>query len=253
MCFQNIRVIISSLILITSFSVSGKSIEAAPLKIAVASNFKTTMQKLVAAYQTKSSQKIILSSGATGLQFTQIINGAPYDLYFAADSEHPQKLHELGKSNRVFTYAIGQLVLWCQPKLLVSNKQCSEQLKAGEFRYLAIANPKIAPYGLAAQQTLEKLGLSIAFKSKLVKGENITQAYQYVYSGNAELGFIAASQLAKPANDNNQFWFVPEEMHQTLVQKAAVLNDSESSRDFINFLQSVEAKRIIQSFGYRVP
>ena len=223
---------------------------AEELRVAVATNFAATMRELASDFSRTTGHELVVSAGATGKLYAQIVNGAPFDLFFAADEARPQQLEAEGRAlaDAGFVYAVGTLVLW-SPQL---NFVDATVLSSAEFRYLAIANPRLAPYGAAAQDTLEALELWTSVRARLVRGENIGQTLQFVRSGNAELGFIARSQhqALRPAGS---FWPVPPDLHRPLRQRAAVLTDSPASREFAAFLQSPLARERISSYGYDLP
>ena len=226
------------------------SVFAGDAKVAVASNFYVTAQKLVQEFSTNSHHKVVLSAGSTGKHAAQIMHGAPFDLFLAADGERPELLIKanIGIAETLQTYAIGQLVVW-QPSAK-NGQELVKELKAGSG-YLALANPKLAPYGRAANETLEQLNLWNKTQTKMVMGENITQTFHFVASGNAKLGFIAASQLS--GDHQGFFWPVPSDFHSKIEQKMLLLNDTEASRAFYHFLRSEKARHIIRISGYQVP
>ena len=227
---------------------------AGEIRVAVAANFAPTLAEIVSAFEEQTGHQVILASGSTGKHYAQILNGAPFDAFFAADSARPILLEEAGIdiSNSRYTYAIGRLVLWSpQPGLVDSTGGI---LSSNHFRHLAIANPRLAPYGAAAQEVLEGMLQWENLQDKLVRGENINQAFQFVHSGNAQLGFVAASQLV----DNSKYaqgsrWDVPAELHSPILQQAIQLTNSEIVRQFMEFAVTPEAGKIIESNGYELP
>jgi len=229
------------------------------LTIAVASNFLATMQKLIAEYSGAGKPKIKVSSGSSGKHVAQIKQGAPFDLFFSADIARAKQLVDDGDAiaGSRFTYAVGRLALWGSGDIELGHQEVA--LNSPNLTHLAIANPRLAPYGVAAQQALESLGLWSELQSKLVRGENINQAYQFVASGNAQLGFVSYAQVIA-TNINNQdanaqagFWLIPKTHHDAIEQQAVALKESLAVKDFIEFIQSAAAKRIIQESGYEVP
>jgi len=227
------------------------TINADVLKVAVASNFAATMTVLAKHFEKKTGNQVKLIFGSTGKHYAQIRNGAPFDAFFAADVRRPVLLEEEGitvpKSR--FTYAIGKLVLWSPKENVVDSS--GKVLKQGRFRHLAIANPTIAPYGRAAREVLQSLGLWESMKGKIVRGENISQSYQFVNSGNAELGFVAYSQLKFPNQRmNGSYWKVPQALYTPIEQQAVLIKDSEAGRSFLSYIQSKEALMIIKDRGY---
>lgn len=224
---------------------------AAELRVAVASNFTRTMTSLIQQFEAKTGQKVKLVFGSTGKHYAQIRNGAPFDAFFAADIKRPKLLEEEGITvpGSRFTYAIGKLMLW-SPEVDVVDSS-GKVLEQGGFRYLAIANPKLAPYGRAAREVLQSRGLWEGMKGKIVRGENISQSYQFVNSGNAELGFVAYSQLKHPGQRiNGSYWKIPQALYTPIEQQAVLIKDSEAGRRFLSYIQSKEALMIINDHGY---
>lgn len=246
--------LIQSLLLSFSLFVSS-SVLGETLHIAVASNFIGPMKALIKEFETQTNHKVKASYGSSGKIYAQILHGAPYDLFFSADQDKPKQLEEQGLAvqGSRFTYAQGQLVLWSFKDSAIRNKQ---RLKSGDFSRLAIANPKLAPYGLAAKQVLKSLNLEAATKSKLIVGENISQAYQFVSSGNADLGFVALSQVRPTLNSvSNRYWKVSDDLYEAIKQDAVVLSSSRKKQvalGFISYMQSSEAIKIIEKSGYRL-
>jgi len=224
--------------------------------IAVASNFLRTLNRIVEPFTARTGYTLLISAGSTGRLFAQIVNGAPFELFLAADADRPRRLvaRHLGIAGSRTTYARGQLALW-NGGHGDGKGNCLQTLKDGTFKRLAIANPQTAPYGLAARQTLEKLGRWQAVADKLVRGGNIAQTYQYVATGNAALAFVALSQLRGPgANRNGCRWLVPETMHAPIEQQVVLLNKGKgnaAARAFLAYLTGPEAGVIIRRFGYQ--
>ena len=229
-------------------------LRAESVRVAVASNFRDTLQQIAAEFERQSPHAVVLSSGSTGKHYAQIVNGAPFDLFFAADAERPAQLeteNRCVKGSR-FTYAIGRLVLWSPDEDRVDPE--GAVLGRLEYRHLAIANPDLAPYGRAARETLQALGLWDRLRGKLVTGENIGQAYQFVKSGNAELGFVARSQLHRVgAAAGGSRWEVPEALHQPIEQQAVLLRPGPAAESFLAFMRGEKALEIIRAHGYGVP
>ncbi|MCW8963810.1 MAG: molybdate ABC transporter substrate-binding protein [Gammaproteobacteria bacterium] len=227
---------------------------AAEIRVAVASNFADTMQSIATRFEARTDHKVTLISGSTGKHYAQIVNGAPFDAFFAADSRRPETLEKQGvilPGNR-FTYAIGKLVLWSPEAAYVDTE--GNILQGREFRFLAIANPKLAPYGKAAQEVLQARGLWKALQERLVRGENINQAFQFVSSGNAELGFVAYSQVRRPGESiKGSYWVVPQALYIRIQQQAVFLTDNEATRALRLFVQSDEVLELIQNNGYDAP
>lgn len=233
----------------------GGMAQAAEVKVAVAANFTAPMQQIAAAFERDTGHKAVLAFGATGAFATQIRNGAPFEILLAADDSTPAKLAAEGLALPAsrFTYAIGRLVLWSAQTGLVDER--GEILrKPAAFERLAVANPKLAPYGEAAVETLNKLGLHETLKPKFVQGENIAQTYQFVASGNAALGFVALSQVQSGGSiSKGSAWIVPAELHAPILQDAVLLKpglDKPAAEALLRYLRSEPALRIIAGFGY---
>ena len=227
---------------------------AEQVSVAVAANFTAPMQKIAAAFEADTGHKADLSFGATGKFYAQITHGAPFQILLAADDATPAKLEREGKvvANTRFTYAIGTLVLWsAQPGYVDAQ---GAVLKTGDFNYLALANPKLAPYGLAATQAMDKLGVTAAVQPRWVQGENIAQTYQFVATGNAQLGFVALSQvMADGKMTRGSAWQVPGDLHDPIRQDAALLapgKDNAAAIALLQYLRTEKARAIIQSYGY---
>lgn len=226
------------------------------INVAVASNFSHTLQTLAGDFKIKTGHQLRVSSASTGKLYTQINHGAPFDIFMASDEDRPNRLITEGKASAELSrvYAIGRLVLISNIK---AKKACQEVLDSPALKRLAIANPKTAPYGLAAQQTLEKLRRWKTLRSKLVMGENIAQTLQFVATGNAGAGFVAQSMLRQGAEINPACeWEVPADMHEPIKQKMLVLTKSSNKPAVIAFwhyMQTDAAKTIIKNSGYNVP
>lgn len=243
-----------SLILGFLFSSVSAFVSAETVHVAVAANFVEPLKNISAQFEKSSGNQIMISSGATGKLYAQIKNGAPYDILLAADSKTPAKLESenaIVPGSR-FTYAIGKLALWSAKPGYVDNK--GEILKKQPFKHIAIANPKLAPYGLAAQQTLEKMGIWQALQPKFVQGENIGQTYQFVATGNAELGFVALSQIYKNGKvKSGSAWIVDSNDYQPIKQDAVLLKHAQNNAAaaaFMKYLKSNAAYKVLQSYGY---
>lgn len=241
--------------LLLALSISFPSLSVADeVRVAVASNFAPVLEKLAAAFEQQSGHSISIISGASGQHYTQIINGAPYDVFLSADDERPALLLQQGRGidNSVFTYAIGQLVLWSADAQLVDAE--GAVLQAGKFDHIALANPKLAPYGAAAEQVLRDLDVWDALQRKIVMGENITQTLQFVATGNAELGFIARSQwLETDAEHKGSVWEIPLALYKPIVQQGVLLRETAAATELKNFLQGESARAVIEDAGYAVP
>jgi molybdate transport system substrate-binding protein len=227
---------------------------AGEVHVAVAANFTAPMNRIAASFDQDTGHKAKLAFGSTGMFYAQIRNGAPFDVLLSADDETPAKLAREGvaESASRFTYAIGTLVLWSSRPGFVDAK--GEVLHRASYSKLALANPKTAPYGRAAVETLTKLGLMSAAEPKFVQGENIAQTFQFVSSGNAELGFVALSQVMKDgAVQDGSAWIVPADMHQPIRQDAVLLTTAQgnvAARSLLDYLKGDKARQIIRSFGY---
>ncbi len=227
---------------------------AGEVQVAVAANFTAPMKIIAAEFEKSTGDKAVLSFGGTGKFYAQIKNGAPFEVLLAADDEIPARLEQegLGEKGSRFTYAIGKLMLWSDKKGYVDAK--GEVLTGGKYAHLAIASPKLAPYGAAAQEVLSRMGLLTAVESKLVQGENIGQTYQFVKSGNAELGFIALSQVYENGKlKEGSGWMVPAEYYSPIRQDAVVLakgKDNPAATGLLRFMKSEKARAVIRSFGY---
>ena len=227
---------------------------AGEVSVAAASNFTAPMKVIAQAFERDTGHKVILSFGATGQFYAQIKNGAPFAVLLAADDETPARLEREGVAvpGTRFTYATGKLVLWSKKADLVDDK--GEVLKTGKFDKLALANPKLAPYGAAAMQVLEKLNLTKRLGPKLVEASNIGQTFQFVSSGNAALGFVALSQVFENGKlKEGSGWVVPSNLYSPIKQDAVLLTSGKANaaaQDLLQYLRSDKAKAIIVSFGY---
>ncbi|WP_317930773.1 molybdate ABC transporter substrate-binding protein [Halioxenophilus sp. WMMB6] len=250
---RHTRQLLSKRGLITLLAIGTLNTAAADTtNIAVAANFTAAAKALAEQFQQRSEHRVKFSFGSTGKLYTQIINGAPFDAFLSADELRTGQLTAQGQAVAAseFTYAVGQLALYSiDPNL---NLQAGAILSTPDkMSRLAIANPKTAPYGAAAQAALEKLELWSALTSKLVQGDNIAQTYQFVSTGNATVGFVALAQIYKDANAN--YWPVPEMLHPPLRQNAVLLargSSNPATLAFLEFLKSTPARELIASYGY---
>lgn len=242
----------STLLLCLPFTASADEV-----RVAVAANFTAPMQKIAEAFARDTGHRAVLAFGATGKFYAQINNGAPFDVLLAADEQTPQRLEDEGQgvTGSRFTYAVGSLVLWSAREGYVDPQ--GRVLADGDFRHLALANPKTAPYGAAALQTLEKLSLRERLQPRFVQGENIAQTHQFVASGNAELGFIALSQVIEDGRiARGSAWRVPADQHQPIRQDALLLQRGEhnpAARALLDYLKGASAVALIRAYGYEVP
>lgn len=228
------------------------------LTVAVASNFQRTATAIATEFSNSSGIPVRISAGSTGKLYAQIVHGAPYDVFLAADSARPKRLEDDGVavagSRR--TYAIGSLLLWSADSTL-RDGECLQTLESGKYRRLAIANPLTSPYGLAAQEFLQAANLYEVAEQRLVFGENVAQTLHFVASGNAMLGIVAASQISPDLPvETRCAWKVPGRMHSEIIQQGVVLNASsnpEAAKKFMAFLQGPEVAVILDGHGYRKP
>jgi molybdate transport system substrate-binding protein len=227
---------------------------AAEVSIAVAANFAVPMQKIAQTFEQETGHKAILSFGSTGSFYAQIRHGAPFQILLAADDETPIKIEKegLGVAGSRLSYAMGKLVLWSKQPGLVDDK--GEILRTGKFERIAIANPKLSPYGTAAMEALTTLGLVQEIRPKIVQGENIAQTYQFVATENAQLGFVALSQvLTEGKISQGSGWIVPAKLHLPIQQDAILLvrgTDNPAAMSFMRFLRSDRARLLTRSYGY---
>lgn len=224
------------------------------VQVAVAANFTAPIQAIAKEFEKDTGHRLVTAFGATGQFYAQIKNGAPFEVFLAADDTTPAKLEAEGdtvKGSR-FTYAIGTLALWSAKDGYVDAE--GSVLKQNQFQHLAVANPKAAPYGLAATQVLQKLNLTDATRAKLVEGQNITQAYQFVATGNAELGFVALSQIYQEGKiTHGSAWVVPAALHEPIRQDAVILakgKDNPAAQALVDYLKGPKAAAVIAAYGY---
>ena len=228
------------------------SAEAAKTHVAVAANFTEPAREIAARFREKTGHEAVLIFGASGAFFTQITHDAPFEVFLSADEERPRLAVEKGFAvpDSRFTYAIGKLVLWSRVLDVADGKAT---LSAGKFSKLAIANPNSAPYGAAAVESMTALGVFDALQRKLVRGNSISQAFQFIDTRNAELGFVALAQLHGVTAGTQ--WLVPENLHSPIRQDAVLLKrgaNDEASKAFLAFLKEPEVRTIIESFGYSI-
>lgn len=242
------------LLLTCSLMTASLVARAETVYIACASNFKAPMQQLVAQFQNASGLTVKVAYGSSGKLFAQIQHGAPFHLFFSADQKKPARLRELGLApeNAQKTYAIGTLVLWSRSA--AKGVQVKQRLLTGDFRRLALANPKLAPYGSAAVAVLNELGLIQRDRSKWVMGENIGQTFQFVASGSTDLGFVALSQVLQ--HQQRGYWVIEQALYPPIKQDALLLNigaKQAAVRAFWDFLDSPQAAALIKDAGYTLP
>ncbi|WP_445679476.1 molybdate ABC transporter substrate-binding protein [Radicibacter daui] len=238
-----------------AFSAGSNPAQADDITVAVAANFNEPLKALAPLFEKAEGHHITIVSGSSGQLVTQIGQGAPFDVFLSADQERPQKLEETdgGVKGTRFTYALGTLTLWSADAGLIGSDGAAT-LKDGKFLHIAIANPKLAPYGLAASQVMAKLGVAEALKDKIVTTENIGQTFTTVSTGNAELGFVALSSVMSPgAASKGSRWDPPADLYDPIKQDAILLTrakDNAGARAFLTWLKGDEARKVIRSYGY---
>ncbi len=229
---------------------------AAEINIAVATNFAAPVKVIIANFERQTDHRVWLTLGSSGRFYAQITQGAPFDIFLSADQVKPKALEVRGFAlpHSRFTYATGRLVLWSAKAGLVTGNE--DILKQNNFNKLAMANPRLAPYGAAAREVMQALGLYDALSPKLVQGENIAQTYQFVATENADLGFVSLSQIISDAKTpTGSLWIIPDHLHKAIHQDAIILKSAENNpaaRDFVRYLQSESVRKIIRDFGYRL-
>lgn len=222
--------------------------------VAVAANFALPMAELEALFEASGTHELTLVSGSTGQLYAQIVNGAPYDVFLSADRERPRRLTEAGLGNAPFAYALGRLALWTREPLY-TGELTVDVLHEGNFRRLAIANPRLAPYGVAARELLQSTNLWEPLQEKIVLGENVGQAFAMAETRNAELGLVALS-AAVAYSGSAAYVAVPSVYHSPIRQDAILLHqgqDNSAALAFIGFLQGADARRIIAAAGFELP
>lgn len=224
---------------------------AEEVRVAVASNFVPALEALAGPFERQTGHRVLLSAGSTGKHYAQIRRGAPFDLFLAADRARPERLElaGLGVADSRFTYALGVLVLWRPDGPLPDPPPAALSDETGGR--LAMANPALAPYGRAARQTLERLGVWESVRARRVRGENIAQAYQFVATGNAALGLVALSQYRQ--RPEGGVWEIPERLYEPIEQQALLLRESPGARALWRYLRSEPARQRIRELGYRLP
>ncbi|MDP2608146.1 MULTISPECIES: molybdate ABC transporter substrate-binding protein [unclassified Oceanobacter] len=231
------------------------TVQADTVSVAVAANFTAPMKQIAADFEKKTGHVTQLSFGSSGKFVAQIKNGAPFEVFLSADQQKPVVLEKAGISvaNSRFSYALGRLALWT----IKPDTDPLATLHSGKFNKLAIANPRLAPYGLAATQVLEEQGLTQKVKSKLVQGDNIAQTWQFASTGNADLGFVALSQISYKGNiKEGKAWVVPLKQHDPIRQDAVLLQkgaNNQAAKELLQYLQSKPAHVIIRQYGYEIP
>lgn len=248
--------LLSKLLLLASSAFASGLVLADEVQVAVAANFTAPMQQIATEFHKDTGHSAQLIFGSTGKFYAQIKNGAPFEVLLAADHETPARLIREGEAveGSQVTYAIGKLVLWSSKPGLVDEKGAI--LKDAGIAHVAYCNPSLAPYGAAAVETMKSLGVFDALQPKLVQGENITQAYQFVASGNAEIGFVALSQVYKDGRiSEGSGWIVPASLYSPIRQDVVILAKGKghsAAVELVNYLKSEKAKTIIRAFGYEL-
>jgi molybdate transport system substrate-binding protein len=240
-----------NLVLLAVLALVARPAAADEVRVAVATNFTAAMRALAAAFEARTSHTVLVSFGSTGNQYAQIRNGAPFDAFFAADVQRPQLLERdrVAVGGSRFTYAVGRLALWSQRAGYVDA--AGAVLASDDYRHLAIASPELAPYGSAAREVLRARGLLDRIERRIVQGQDVGQAYSFVATGNAELGFVAFAQIKRPgAEPEGSYWLVPESLHAPIEQQAVLLRDEPAARAFLEFVKSEDGRAIIRSYGY---
>lgn len=253
---MNRRILHALLVLLAGLTFAASAL-AESVQVAVAANFTAPFKAIAAEFEKDTGHRLVAAFGATGQLYAQINHGAPFEVFFSADQSTPAKLESAGLSvpGSRFIYAIGGLVLWSAQEGYVDDQ--GDVLRQNQFQHLALANPQAAPYGLAATQVLNKLELREALQSKLVEGQSITQALQFVSTGNAELGFVARSQVYKNGRiTSGSAWQVPDELYEPIKQDALILKKGEHNRAanaLITYLHGPKAAAILTAYGYTLP
>lgn len=239
-----------ALTILTALAATALPGSAAEVKVAVAANFTEAAEEIGALFEKASGDKVVFSFGATGQLFTQITQAAPFEVFLSADQKTPKKAiaEGLAVADSLYTYATGRVVLFSKSKDLVKGE---DTLKAGKFDKISIANPAAAPYGAAAVEVMKKLGVYDALAPKIVQGNNIAQAYQFVDTGTAEVGFVALSQIIR--KDDGSRWVVPDDLYAPIAQDAVLLKRGEenaAAKAFLAFLKGPEASAVKEKYGY---
>lgn len=238
----------------TSIAACAKPGGTNAVRVAVAANFTEPAREIAAAFERSTGHSAVLSFGSSGAFYAQIAQGAPFDVFLSADAEKPRQIvaDGLAPESALFTYAIGRLALYSARPGLIDER--GDVLRSGDFGRIAIADPELAPYGAAAIEAMDKLGVRERLAGRIVQGTSIAQAFQFVSSGAADLGFVAQSQIAQVEGGSR--WHVPEDLHAPIEQQAVLLAqaaNNPAASAFADFLQSAEARGVIARFGYALP
>ena len=256
-CFRKSAVIanVRGFLFFLSLTICPASGAAEEVRVAVATNFLATLNEIATNFERDTGHTVLVSSGSSGKLYAQIKNGAPFDVLFSADVTRPRLLEEenVAVQGSRFTYAVGRLTLWSSgPTIIEGNGKA--MLLSDEVEHVAVANPKTAPYGAAAKEALEALGLWEQVQDRLVRGENIGQTFHFVFSRNAQLGFVALSQVLAPkVNGAGSRWDVPVHLYAPIRQQAVLLltgQRHEGARAFLEYVKEATARDIIERFGY---
>lgn len=239
----------------TAMGMAAQVAQADEVSVAVAANFTDATRDIVPLFEKATGHTVKVSFGSTGKLYAQIEHGAPFEVFLAADSKRPKKAESegLAVAGSRFTYAMGKLALWSPKAEAFSDGEAF--LKKGEFKRAAIANPRTAPYGLAAQQVMEHIGVWDMLKPKLVRGDSIAQTFQFAATGNAEVGFVALSQVTAWKKSEGTMWAIPQDYYSPIEQQAVLLKkgaENKAAMAFIKFLKSEEARKVINGYGYGV-
>lgn len=243
--------------LLAAVAVAPGFAQAQDVMVAVAANFAAPVRQITAAFERDTRHRVVVAIGSTGSLYAQIRHGAPFHVLLAADAVTAQRLEQeaLAVAGSRMTYAVGRLALWSAKPGVVDDQ--GQVLRTGRFERLAIANPRLAPYGMAATQVMERLGVHTALRAKWVQGESVGQVHQFVASGNAALGFVALSQIQVDGQiAQGSAWVIPSELHDPIRQDAALLmpgRDHAGARAFLAYLRSAPAQAIIRAHGYLIP
>ena len=228
---------------------------AAQVTVAVASNFLQPLKALAETFEAETGHRLIISSASSGKLYAQILHGAPFDIFLSADQQKPEALEQAGKivPGSRFTYAVGRLALWSAGPDLI--KDSPDILQTDQFERIALANPRLAPYGVAATEVMQALGVEARLRSKQVLGENIAQTYQFVYTGSARIGFVALSQLSSNGQiRSGSAWIIPDSLHSPVRQDAVQLRRSTANpaaAEFLQLLRSAAGQSLLEEYGYR--
>ena len=260
LCFQmnnRLRHLSLSLLCLVGSNLYTSATHAGDVMVAVASNFIKPMQSIADEFEASTGHKVKISFGSSGKLLAQIVYGAPFELFLSADTDKVERLMKLGLAQRdsAFVYAKGRLVLWSKDENYIDKTH--KVLQQGNFKYLALADGKLAPYGKAANEVIQSLALNTHLRDRLVTGENISQTYQFVETSNAELGFVALSQVRQlPTDKQGSSWVVPASLHQPIQQSAGLLKrgaNNPAATELLKFLQQKTTQALIESFGYETP